>query len=389
MKILILPGSYYSYKTESLDGYFFKEQALALARAGIDLKVLYVNFKKLRVTKYLRLKDMFFYKTLDVEDGLETLRINGLNVISRRFPIGHGLWIFASLLLFEDYIRKFGKPDLIHAHVYWAGDIARKIKKKYGIPYVLTEHSTQFPSRSIPLWHQKALTPIFDQADALIAVGQTLKDRMQEFTEKEVRVIPNCIDVKFFKPKGPKPNDVFYFACVALLNPRKNISLPIKALAQIAEEYPNAKMKIYGEGPDWKILQTLVSELQLTERVEFFGNVSRKEICEAFNSFHALIISSEIETFGVVAIEANAMGIPVISTRCGGPESIITPLTGILVEKGDISAMCGAMKKMMDQYESYDPKDIRNYAIEHFSNEAVADRIIHVYNEVLEMKAVS
>ena len=79
-------------------------------------------------------------------------------------------------------------------------------------------------------------------------------------------------------------------------------------------------------------LEALVQEKALTEQVTFLGSLTREQVRQEVSEADAFVLSSEYETFGVVVIEALALGKPVIATRCGGPESIVVPSVGYLVE---------------------------------------------------------
>jgi glycosyltransferase involved in cell wall biosynthesis len=90
-------------------------------------------------------------------------------------------------------------------------------------------------------------------------------------------------------------------------------------------------------------------------------------------------LPSRSETFGVVYVEAIACGKPVLATRCGGPESIVTAENGLLVDTGDVDALAGAMRTMTATARSYDAHAIRRQFLERFSRAAVVDRLEDVY----------
>ena len=100
----------------------------------------------------------------------------------------------------------------------------------------------------------------------------------------------------------------------------------------------------------------------------------------------ALVLSSEVETFGVVLVEAMSAGLPVIATKCGGPESIVLPETGILVESNNKNKLYTAMKYMIEKYDDYDPKKIREIALKTYGDKSYARNIKSAITSIISAK---
>ena len=97
----------------------------------------------------------------------------------------------------------------------------------------------------------------------------------------------------------------------------------------------------------------------------------------------AFVLSSQYETFGVVVIEALALGLPVIATRCGGPESIVRDEDGLLIPIEDISSLAIAMKTIYDNRLKYNAEEIRTACSDRYSEKSVAEQLKTGYAEIV------
>ena len=107
-------------------------------------------------------------------------------------------------------------------------------------------------------------------------------------------------------------------------------------------------LTIIGDGPEKNKLKLLSHKLQINNRVNFIGYQKKAVVADVIRDHDALVLSSDVETFGVVLVEAMTVGLPVIATKCGGPESIVLPETGILVEPNNSTELYTAMKHIID-----------------------------------------
>ena len=120
----------------------------------------------------------------------------------------------------------------------------------------------------------------------------------------------------------------------------------------------------------------------MKEQIRLYGFATREEILKELQSSNAFVLSSKYETFGVVLIEAMSCGLPVVSTKCGGPESIIiNEKLGLLTDNNNSNALANIMLNVYKS--SYDSKYIRESCIENFSQNVVALKIKKVYEDIL------
>jgi glycosyltransferase involved in cell wall biosynthesis len=126
----------------------------------------------------------------------------------------------------------------------------------------------------------------------------------------------------------------------------------------------------------------LATTLGISDQAQFPGRLAREEVLTAMSHANAFVLSSRYETFGVVVIEALALGLPVVSTRCGGPESIVREQDGILVPVDNVEALAEAMVKIYESQNQYNPAEIRDACRDRFSEKAVANRLMKIYSDI-------
>jgi len=286
----------------------------------------------------------------------------------------------------------WGKPDIIHAQVlYPGGFIARSLSRELRVPYVVTEHSTEFMTgnerflrrnRSIRWLMRRAAR----DASRVMPVSTCLQKRMIGCgVDADYHVIPNMVrdDVM---PAAPEEVDYQQVVHVSLLNDRaKNVSGLFKVCAELRDEgAPLFHLRIVGDGADRANLESLARDLSLLpDVVTFEGRLSRDDTLDVIRRSVFLVTPSHFETFSIVTAEALMCGRPVVATRCGGPEDFVTPAVGTLIPVGDHEALKAAVREMLAQAPSYNSGEIAAYARARFAPASVAKRILDVYETVL------
>lgn len=379
--ILIIP-SWYPHTTGDIGGSFFREQAHALRKAGNKVGVIYPQFRSIKDIKGIYSKP-YGIEYID-DEGLNTYKYHHL-AVPKIHSIRQVRWINYGLKLFQEYAKNFGMPDIIHVHsLIAAGNIALEIKTKYQIPYVVTEHSSAFARGLIQENEIKNLEKIVSAADYNIAVSEPFSNLLNSFFGLETwNYIPNIVNNDFLNANIEEPKETFKYLSISLLAEKKAVDNLITAFSDITNKIPNAVLHIGGDGPERVNLQKLVSELNLESKVVFLGRLSRERVKLEMANSSVFVLPSRHETFGVVLVEALALGKPVIATKCGGPESIVNEKVGKLVKVDDISELSKAMLDTYLSYYKYNSKDIRQYCINNFSEETVTSKLGNVYQSVL------
>ncbi len=372
MFILIVAGGYPT-KKHPLMGIFEYDQAKALHNAGHKVVFISLDLQSIRRKRQL---------------GKSFHHIEGFDIFNISFPLGNvppSLFITVGKLvlksIFKDVLIKHGLPDFIHAHFTNIAAIASVLKTKYRIPLIVTEHSSLIHKDVLDKTTRTSGSLAYGNADKVIAVSQSLSKRLLHHFNIDSVVVNNIVDLETFHHK-PQEHSHFQFISVGNLLHVKGFDLLIKAFSKLEEA--NLRLLIVGEGPERSKLQKLIDDLSLGDQVHLPGRKTRSEINELMNKSDAFVLASRAETFGVVYIEAMAAGLPVIATRCGGPDEFVNKSNGILVPVNDIISLSEALSKIKNNIEYYDRKFISEQCRSKFSPGTIANQLIKEYEKIIK-----
>ncbi len=378
MHILIIPSEHFITQTQPLGGIFQYHQAKALNNAGHQIGVLSVGYITPRylISKYI-------YKKEEKIERINIKRYYKQLYFPHRympFEILKNNYIKMADKLYGEYIKEFGIPDIIHAHNFlYAGIIAEFLKDKYGIKYIVTEHSTAFARGLLDVKYDSILQSTYRNACAVTAVSSPFKKLLNDKTKINIELLPNIVDSFFFEEKFEKLTKTeFIFFNVASLDDKKNHLLLINAFANKFNGLP-IKLRIAGEGPLNNELKEEVKKLDIQKQVNFLGRISQERVREEMMKSDCFVLSSNFETFGVVLIEALACGLPLIATKCGGPEDIVNEQNGILIDVENQLQLEDAMMTMYKNASKYDKQKLRSDAKDRFGEKAFIKNAMKYY----------
>lgn len=378
MNVLIIARGIPDQK--SLLGIFEYDQARALAAAGHRVVLFAVDLRSIRRRRRYGVHS-------GKNDGISWYRID---IPVGAVPMGMfcriGRW--AVCYLYQIVFGGRKRPDIIHAHFTENGCMAVTLAEKEKIPLVITEHSSDMAREKISNQLIKYARKGYSAAEIVIAVSSYLACSIEKKTGICCKIVPNIISSDIFvqneKKKKKKKKGCFGFVMTGNLIDGKCPQLLLEAFACLYKKYPDICLGFIGSGKKKKELETYVKRMGLEKAVRFYGVLSRTEIAKVYQEYDCFVLPSELETFGVVYIEAMAAGLPVIATRCGGPEDFVTDETGYLIAVNQKQELIKAMEKMYHRRGEFQEETIQKYAKEHFSEEAVAARLTDVYSQVLK-----
>ncbi|MGO5135636.1 glycosyltransferase [Clostridium butyricum] len=384
MHIMVIP-SWYASSRNKVHGSFFKEQFKALSNAGIKVTVAYNEIWP--ITMLGRIKENRGIE-FSLEDNLKTYRYKDFNYLPKN-PLMFKSFNKRMDKLYKEIVKKEGEIDIIHAHsALWGGISAQYISEKYNIPLVITEHSSLNYARYVKESYKKYIYAAYDKADALIAVGNGLKNEMKNYTNNDIKVIHNMVDLKKFNidiKSSEKNNseDTFNMFSCAFLEEGKGMENLIEAF-YLAFKSKDAILRIGGDGSLREKLEGMIKELGMENQIFLLGTLSREDVAKEMKNCKCFALASEHETFGVVYIEALACGKPVIGTYNGGADDIIKDYNGIIIEKKDVEKLKDALVKMKNEYKTYDKNEIREKTILSYSENVLVEKLKGVYKEIYE-----
>jgi glycosyltransferase involved in cell wall biosynthesis len=386
-KVLIL-ASWYPSQASTASGIFIQDQAVALSRV-YDIAVLVPVIAGLRTI--VRKKAIPRSQVEQHAEGKvyrEAVIIPPFVICKTR--LASYFYAKSARRGIEKVITTWGKPDIIHAHVILpAGWMAVSLGREYRVPVVLTEHSGPFSMHLQSAYQRRLVLDTLLQAQRITAVSPALAKQIQAFLPNAaVDVVGNAVRTDYFAPLSEEKEALAVsprtrFLTVALLNKGKGVEYLLEAARMIIQRgIQDFELIIGGDGPDRSRLEALSSSLGLTGYCRFLGMLTRSQVRDWLRRCDVFVLPSLAETFGVALGEAMACGKPVISTRCGGPEFIVTPETGVLVGVADSAALAASMSEFISGRLAFDPERIRQSVHRRFGPEAIMHAISSIYEQI-------
>ena len=382
MHILEIPSFFTPY-----GGEFCLEQAKALKALGHEVRIL--SCVQLGAT--IGLRDYLCLPYRRYEHLRDEVTI--CQSFQRGLPkmVRHNVkrWVGIVYSMFCDYVKKYGKPDILHAHcAKWAGYAAMRLGKAYGVPYVITEHlpsmilEDEFGKAPSTAWQIPLLKQAYEQAAMVLPVSEELVEDIACYFGKGYRwqYLSNVVDTDFFhyQPRPSRESRSFRFCCVADNSYRKGYDRLIPAFEQFRGSGANAELKIAGRGTDTAKFRT-----QLSEGMVSYGWVDRVAVRELLYESDALVLASRSEVQPLVLLEAMSTGIPVISTECV-PQNLRIDNGCVIVPIDDMDALSAAMRQVMEL--DADGKAISESIWHLASPEVVGRKLERLFSDIIALR---
>ena len=241
------------------------------------------------------------------------------------------------------------QPDIVHAlHLTSYGFLAARA----GVhPCVISVWGTDvLEAPRLTPFHWLITRYALARADRVTATGMRLAEATLRYMppDTDVDVIPYGVDLDRFHPQERAPQDDLVVGSVGRLSPEKGLKYLLRAMAEVAPHEPRARLLLAGDGPDRRSLERLATRLGLVDRVEFTGELPHDQVPQALARMDVFAMPSTWEGFGVAALEAAAMELPVVASNVHGiPDVVENGLTGILIPPKDVRALSRALLRLL------------------------------------------
>lgn len=215
--------------------------------------------------------------------------------------------------------------DILHFHEPWVPILSKQILANSSSINVATFHA-KLPDTVMSKTIEKVVTPytksVLKDLHVLSAVSNAATDYISTLTTDNIEIIPNGIDLSKYKTpeRIVRNNDILY---IGRLEKRKGVKYLIDAFSKINDESIN--LIIAGDGPDRAKLESYVKQQKLEDRIQFLGYISEQKKLELLSQT-GMVCSPALygESFGIVILEAMAMGVPIVAGNNPGYSSVLT-----------------------------------------------------------------
>jgi D-inositol-3-phosphate glycosyltransferase len=310
------------------------------------------------------------------------------------------------------------KYDVLHSHYWISGKVAMPVAKKFGIPLAHTMHTMARVKnmnlaegeRPEPMIRVQGETQVVAAADALIANTDAEAASLVSLYEAcpdNVSVVSPGVDLYTFTAgNGRKaareaiglPQDAHILAFVGRIQPHKGPEVLIRAVAEMLNHSPHLRPKLItiimggasGSGlGEVERLKDLVSWLNISDVVRFENPVPRAQIPQWYRAADLVCVPSYSESFGLVALEAQACGTPVVATAVGGLRTAVADgISGVLVDGHDPRAWSSVLARLIQEPQRRVLLSMG--AIEHASHfgwDATARGTLDIYDRIIATSA--
>ena len=278
------------------------------------------------------------------------------------------------------------EADVVHGHVgIYGGWLAHRFARP-DARVVFTEHAS-FLGKILGQPRSRAMyAEVMDRADAVLCVSEKLRNELLAAFPGhagKIQVVPNAVEIAAM-PVRPNPVDQLHkWIYIGKVAAAKGVGELVEAFAIAVKDEPELRLTILGSGPLVEPLRARAAELDLSGRITFHDAVPPQRVFEFLHAHDLLVHPSKSETFGMTTVEAVGSGMPVLVTRCGGPEETLAGLDGVAGMLIDVSedpqVIVDGYRQLASRTAQLDPARARAELIGRYGSKAVSARLAEVY----------
>lgn len=380
MRVLIVTAEYPPAPSGGI-GVFYRELAQALGELGAAVCLLAAD-------------STIGLETRRTEQGVDVCRIPWAAGRSFAGPLRRARALGAAARRLARELQ----PDIVETHDWaaplWVPPTRPFVVRLHGASTLLAAGRGRRPSRLLRLLEKRMLS----QADALVAVSQWVRGRSAEVFEipsEPMRVIPNGVDIEYFRPGGaPRLGEVVF---AGTLREDKGVVELLQALEIVFHARPDATATFAGGPERWHALdpriRRQVERLQLAapQRLQLLGPVDRERLAALYRRAGVCVFPSHVEAFGLACVEAMSCGAPVVASRAAaGAEIVEEGRSGLLVDPREPAEIAAAILRCLsrpDLAQTYG-EQARRRVVQHYTMRQTAERTLELYAELQGAKAL-
>ncbi len=280
--------------------------------------------------------------------------------------------------------------DLLHVHYAIPHSIAallaqQMVQERTRLPFITTLHGTDITLVGVDRSYFPITKFSIEKSNGITSISEDLRRETCEVfgVTNEIRVIHNFVNTDLYRPAPEPPAGEKRLMHISNFRPVKRVNDCIRILAEVRKQTP-AHLYMVGDGPDRPEAHRLARELGVDKHVTFMGKQDHVE--RIFPRMHVLLMPSEMESFGLAALEGMACGVPPVATRVGGvPELITDGVDGYLTPVGDVAAQARRVVELLtdDSLHARMAAVARRTAEERFASSIIIPQYERYYRDVL------
>ena len=370
MKILFI-SSWFPSKVEPTNGNFVQRHAEASA--------LFNEVEVLHAIGDFEQKEIY---TVDdqIINGIRTLIVYYKN---SRNPVQN---FYRRMKSYQLGFSKMKKPDVVHANVMHNSMLfAVYLKKKFNIPFVITEHWTAFQenaSDSLSFVGNYIARVIGNNASKILPVCERLERGIRNNGVKtRIEIIPNVVDTDVFKLRNNDGKRA-KFLHISSLTYMKNIPAILDVFLKLHKNGYEFELSIGGDG-DTKPIVDFINKNNLSTKINVFGTLTHQEVAGKMREHDAFVLFSRYENQPCVISESMSSGLFVFSSDVGGISEFFPEKFGVLVEKENSEQLYKSIESyLLNKIEVAESEKMHDYAVKTFGKRAIAEKFDKNYREI-------
>ena len=296
-----------------------------------------------------------------------------------------------NILKISTILLKKGRPKFVHNHVVFpSGFVALLVAKVLNVRLIISEHWSGYliednRLQDLSIKIRRGIRYILSSAYKIGLVSNFMKYRLVESqlcTEEKVIITPNKIELNNFIPVQRELGDEIKVLTICNLSDfEKNISGMIEAINYLNQnESINIKLQIIGEGIDEVKLKKIANEYGiLNTKIFFLGKIENHLLTNYYSDCDFYILNSNFETLNISTIEALMHGLPVVASKCGGPQDYLNDQNSVQVNTRDRNDLVRGIKEMLLKYNDYNREMIKVNIENKYGEKIVEDALKSLY----------